>query len=94
MRQAQPSVERDPRFPTIRPTDRDRKILRYVWQYRLLDSRQIAALVEGSEKKVAERLQKLWQNRYLDRPPVQRSEIYFVKGTPSMVYALGRSLSS
>ncbi len=86
---------RRPRFERVpirnfRLTDRDLAIIENVERYRLLDSEQIVALLgEGSPQHVRRRLQLLFHNRYLDRPPVQIADFYRTPGTLPMVYGLG-----
>jgi hypothetical protein len=72
-------------------TPRDIQIVRFVYQYRLLRSDQIIALLgDGhSEKKILARLQSLFHAGYLDRP---RNQLGFVEGGGSnrLIYAPGR----
>lgn len=87
--------KRRPRFERVptrnfRLTDRDLAIIENVEQYRLLNSEQIVALLgEGSAQHVRRRLQLLFHNRFLDRPPVQIADFYRTPGTLPMVYGLG-----
>ena len=73
-------------LPPLEITKRDLSILQLVQDYRFLNSRQIQALVGGSNHNVTERLSRLFHHAYLDRPSHQRelrSEGYRV-----MIYAL------
>ena len=86
---------RRPRFERVPTrnfhlTDRDLQIIEYVERHRLLNSKQIVALLgEGSPQHVRRRLQLLFHNRYLDRPAVQIADFYRTPGTLPMVYGLG-----
>ena len=85
--------ERKPRYKrvsggTLRLTDRDVEIVRAVARHRLLASTHIESLVGGSAQQLRRRLQALFHARYLDRPPIQKSDVY-TPGSSPMVYALG-----
>ncbi len=92
-----PQVRRSPRFrrseqpQVIRITQRDLKILVSVYKYRFLDSIQISRLlgVGESRDKILRRLQGLYQNGYLDRPPEQVTFHNF-QGPKPIVYGLGK----
>jgi hypothetical protein len=87
-------ITRTPRFkrPTktnsIRITERDLNIIHYVFKYRLLNSKQIATLTEGSHQNLLRRLKLLYNNQYLDRP-IGQLEYYRSGGSLPIVYALG-----
>jgi len=69
-------------------TDRDRDIIRLVYQHRFLRSRHIAALLGGSKQQVVRRLHLLFHHGYLERP---RAQVTFVErgGSQPIVYGLG-----
>lgn len=67
--------------------ERDLNIVKLVYDYRFLNSEQIKALINGSERGILRRLQKLFHHGFLDRPLSQI--VYPLTGTPKMVYALG-----
>ena len=89
------TARRRPRFERVpirnfHLTERDLQIIQSVERHRLLNSEQIVALLsEGSPQHVRRRLQLLFHNRYLDRPPVQIADFYRTPGTLPMVYGLG-----
>lgn len=62
----------------LRLQERDREILKLVYDYRLLTSRQIQCLVPGSDQVILRRLQKLFHGGYLDRikTPVHDACVY------------------
>ena len=73
----------------LRIQKRDIEIIRLVHNYRFLDSKQIRALIDGSDQVILRRLQKLFHHGYLDRPV---SQIIFsnpLLGHENMVYGLG-----
>lgn len=88
------SSTRTPRFSrsanakNIRITERDLHIIRHVFRYRLLNSKQIATLTEGSHQNLLRRLKLLYNNRYLDRP-ISQIDYYRAGGSHPIVYALG-----
>lgn len=69
-------------------TDRDIEILQAVRAARFLRSTHIIALVDGSAKKITERLGQLFHAGLLDRPRAQID--YHADGSTPMVYALGQ----
>jgi hypothetical protein len=86
---------RRPRFrrsadpPVFQLTERDIEIVRQVARHRFLRSTHISRLLDGSHKKLCERLTLLYHAGYLDRP---RSQLeYHVRsgGSAPYVYALG-----
>jgi DNA-binding MarR family transcriptional regulator len=76
-------------------TERDLSMLRYVRNYRFLNTAQIAALVGGSYHNVTERLSRLYHHGYLDRPTHQKD--LRADGYRLMIYAIapkgGRALA-
>jgi hypothetical protein len=48
-------------------TDRDREILKVVFDCKILAANQIQALIPGSDQQILRRLQKLTEHRYLIR---------------------------
>ena len=66
-----PRFRRAPEIAPIQLTERDRMIVRCVFQHRFLRSWQIAALVGGSKQAVLRRLQLLFHHGYLERPRAQ-----------------------
>ena len=79
--------ERCSSIPSIQITPRDIDILAYLDRHRLLRSREISQLVNGSRQQILRRLQLLFHHGYVDRP---RSQIeYFCKGgSHPLVYSL------
>jgi hypothetical protein len=77
-------------YPNIRITQRDLNIIRHVFRYRLLNSKQIATLTEGSHQNLLRRLKLLYNNRYLDRP-ISQLDYYRSGGSHPIVYALGNN---
>lgn len=68
-------------------TPRDIDILRAVYRHRLLRSTHLVALSGGSPQATLRRLQLLFHNGYLDRPPMQLD--WYARSSEPMVYALG-----
>ena len=88
------SSTRTPRFSrpahseNIRITQRDLHIIHHVFRYRLLSSKQIATITEGSYQNLLRRLKLLYNNRYLDRP-ISQIDYYRAGGSHPIVYAIG-----
>ena len=82
-----PRFRRAPEIAPIQLTDRDRMIVRCVFQHRFLRSWQIAALVDGSKQAVLRRLQLLYHHGYLERPRAQ-IEYFQPGGSRAFVYGL------
>jgi len=59
-------------LPPLALTTRDLRILELLDEYRFLNTPQIQALVGGSTHNVSDRLLRLFQHAYLDRPSHQR----------------------
>lgn len=81
---------RKPRFKrdqttALQLTERDKDIIKAVYQHRFLSSEQIGALLGGSRQGILRRLNLLYHGSYLDRPKIQLTRI----GNQPMVYALG-----
>ena len=75
--------------PNIRIQPRDIRIIDLVYRHRLLSSCQLYSLIDGSRNKLKRRLQKLWLNEYLERPPDQK--VLRVRGDLRyLIYSLGR----
>ena len=68
-------------------TERDRTIIRLVCRHRFLSSRQIIALVGGSQLQVLRRLKLLYHHGFLERPRAQL-QYYDQPGTRPIVYGL------
>jgi len=73
------------RYP-LQLTQRDLDILALIYDHRFLPSDHITALIPGSERKILERLQKLFHHEYVDRLPDQRIRTH--AGSEKMVYAI------
>ena len=73
--------------PPLQITERDREIIRLVWQHRFLRSSHCFALLESSEQPVLRRLQLLYHHGYLTRPRAQL-DYYHQGGSRSIVYGL------
>jgi len=71
----------------LRLQERDTEIVKLIYNFRFLNSKQTKALVDGSEQGILRRLQKLFYHGFLDRPPSQI--LYPLAGPQKMVYALG-----
>ncbi|MDP2705489.1 MAG: replication-relaxation family protein [bacterium] len=83
-----PRFNRSAKTQHIRVTPRDLHIIHHVFRYRLLSSKQIATLTEGSHQNLLRRLKLLYNNRYLDRP-ISQLDYYRAGGSHPMIYALG-----
>jgi hypothetical protein len=93
---AQNTKRRTPRFKRsgklvggIEIQERDVNIIKLVWEFRIITSDLIYALIGGSKQGVLRRLKKLFHLGYLDRPI---SQIIFsnpIVGHKNMVYTLG-----
>jgi hypothetical protein len=57
----------------LKLTSRDTDLLREVAEFRFLNTEQILSLHEGSRRNIMERLSRLYQHGYLDRPKVQKT---------------------
>ncbi len=74
-------------LPPLALTKRDVFVLALVSDYRFLTTFQIQALVGGSKHNVSERLSRLFQHGYIDRPTHQRE--LRSEGHRVLVHALG-----
>ena len=74
-------------LPPLALTKRDVLMLALVSDYRFLTTFQIQALVGGSKHNVSERLSRLFQHGYIDRPDHQRE--LRSEGQRVLVHALG-----
>lgn len=90
------AVKKTPRFGKepesvggIRIQPRDIEIIRLAYEYRLLDSKQIQALLDSSNQGILRRLKKLHHHDYLDRPKSQFALAEPLSGGINLVYALG-----
>lgn len=73
----------------MRLTERDLTILRYVHEHRILSSWHICELLpEFSRAETLRRLQLLYHHGFLDRPRAQLGDLYLVKGSAPIAYAL------
>ena len=81
-----PRFQRAPEIASIQLTERDRMIVRCVFQHRFLRSWQIAALVGGSKQAVLRRLQLLYHHGFLERP---RAQIEYFQPGGSRAFAYG-----
>lgn len=83
-----PKYKRDKkRYGPFVLTDRDRTILRIIYQYRLVQLRHVVALLGGSYRGIGNRLQGLSHHEYLERF-VPRSRMQLEVGSPKTVYGL------
>jgi Replication-relaxation len=83
-----PRFKRVPPGAPIQLTERDRDIIRLVHRHRFLRSRQIVALMSGSEQQLVRRLQVLFHQGYLERPRAQ-IQYYERGGSRTIAYGLG-----
>lgn len=74
-------------FPDIRITAGDLEIFKHLDRHDLLDNRQVAALVGRPPKKIVERMNALWQKRYVGRPNAQK--VGLIDSSGSQVYYHG-----
>ena len=86
-----PLIKRRRRFvrasepPTIALTSRDNDILRFVAEFDFVNSRQILAMIPGSEDKLLRRLSDLFHVGLLERPRCQ-IDYFETEGSSPMVY--------
>ena len=84
----------------MRMTPRDLDALRALARFRFLSSRQVQALVGGSEQQMLRRLRSLYDHGFIERPRAQLAELahFFDTGNRPLVYAIAskgaRSLAS
>lgn len=72
----------------LRLQERDKEIIKLVWQYRFLQADHISRLLEANKKSILRRLQKLYHNRYLQR--IYFPIVLFQGGSEKPIYALDR----
>jgi len=77
--------QRDPTV-NLRVTDRDREIIKLVYQHRFLSSEHLVSLAEGSKQRILRRLHLLFHAGYLDRPQRQLTAFGY---NHSIIYGLG-----
>jgi len=75
-------------LPPLALTARDLRILALLDEYRFLNTPQIQALIGGSKRNVSERLSRLFQHGYVDRPAHQRE--LRTDGYRYLIYALSQ----
>ena len=80
--------------PRMVTTERDRRILDFAHQHRLISTEHIFTLLgatsQGQVRKVRKRLRLLYDHRFLDLPPLQTLD-HRRKGSVPKVYALARN---
>ncbi len=87
---AKPRLQKFIRGDEIDPlklTSRDMGLIRDVYEYRFLNSEQLVALHEGSERGILNRLSLLYRHGYLDRPEIQKTKHL---SSSHIVYSLER----
>lgn len=67
--------------PALKLTDRDRELIKTIYDHRFVTSRQLQELIPGSAQGVLRRLQKLYHNHFIDRLKVSNND--------PIIYALG-----
>jgi hypothetical protein len=77
---------RHPEMYPLQLQKRDLEILFLVYDYRFIQSDQVVKLIQGSERKILERLQKLFHHGYLERLCDRR--IRTRAGSEKMVYTV------
>ncbi|MBS3787493.1 MAG: replication-relaxation family protein [Candidatus Bipolaricaulota bacterium] len=89
LKRPKPGEEAYKEPPSVKIQPRDIRIIDLVYKHRLLSSKQIYVLIDGSRTKLKRRLQKLWLNKYLERPPDQK--VLRVRGDlRHLIYSLGQ----
>lgn len=78
--------KREPTRYPLQLRQRDLDILALIYEYRFIPSDHVTALIPGSERKILERLQRLFHHGYLDRLADQR--IRTRSGSDRMCYAI------
>ena len=59
--------QRNPNPPPMQLTERDKQIIRWVHEYRILSQRQLAALLGVKKSTAAQILVRLYDHQFLDR---------------------------
>ena len=77
---------RDPERYPLQLNKRDLDILHLIYDYRFIPSDHITSLISGSDRKILERLQKLFHHGYVDRLADRR--IRTRSGSEKMTYAI------
>lgn len=77
---------REPERYPLQLSKRDLGILHLIYDYRFIPSDHVTNLIDGSERKILERLQKLFHHGYLDRLPDYT--IRTRSGSEKMTYAI------
>jgi len=77
---------RHPEQYPMQLNQRDLEILKLVYDYRFIPSDHVTNLIQGHERKLLERLQKLFHHGYLDRVADRRIRTH--AGSDRMVYAI------
>jgi len=72
----------------LRLQERDKEIIKLVWEYRFLQADHISLLLGSNRKSILRRLQKLYHNRYLQR--IYFPIVLFQGGSEKPIYALDR----
>src|SRR5687768_3607631 len=88
-----PRFKRTANTPAILLTERDRIIIRLIYQHRFLRSYHIVDLIGDSRQALLRRLQLLYHHGFLERPRAQ-IEYYRHGGSHHMVYGLGNKGAS
>lgn len=85
------SLREGEQAPTILLTDDDVAILRHVYRHRLLDSDSIYRLLpHRAQQQISRRLNLLFRNHYLGRPPRQIELFPPGQGSRPLIYGLDR----
>src|SRR2546421_75579 len=88
-----PRFKRSPLAVPMQLTERDRELIRLVYQHRFLRSSQIIALVGSGSQQLLRRLQLLYYHGYLERPRAQ-IDYYEKGGSQHIVYGLGNKAAA
>ena len=83
-----PRFKRSSAVASIHLTERDRQIVRLVYEHRFLRSSQIVTLVGGSQQQLLRRLTLLYHHGFLERPRAQ-IDYYHQAGSRQIIYGLG-----
>ena len=82
-----PRFKRASTIAAMRLTERDRRIIRLVQQFRFIRSSHVHSLISGSQQQLLRRLKRLYHHGFLERPRAQ-IDYYHQGGSRRMVYAL------
>ena len=83
-----PRFRRAPALPPMQLTERDKQIIRLVYQHGFVRSSQIILLIGESRQQILRRLQLLYHHGYLERPRAQL-RYYERGGSQDIAYGLG-----